>query len=146
MKKVFVWTLAVTMLGASDAGSFLAQQPAGSRETLATKFSAQPPNAPGMTLTTVIAEYKPGAFTPPHHHGQAFAMIYVLEGTIMNKVDDGKETVLHAGDHFTEAPNAHHVVFRNPSKTKTTRVLATFLAPSDEAEKDLAILDLSGWP
>jgi quercetin dioxygenase-like cupin family protein len=142
MKKALAWPVAVMMFGAAvHAGPSQAQQPAGARETLATRFSAQPPNAPGMTLTTVIAEYKPGAFTPPHHHGQAFAMIYVLEGTIVNKVDDGNETLLHAGDHFTEAPNAHHVIFRNPSKTKTTRVLATFLAPDAEAERDLAILD-----
>jgi quercetin dioxygenase-like cupin family protein len=142
MKKIFVGFVALTMLGVGVlAVPSKAQQPAGARETLATKFSAQPPNAPGMTLTTVIAEYKPGALTPPHRHGQAFAMIFVLEGTIVNKVDDGNETVLHAGDHFTESSNAHHVTFRNPSKTKTTRILATFLAPSAEAERDLAILD-----
>jgi len=140
MKKAFAWPFAIMMFGL-HGGPSLAQPAAGSRETLATKFSAQPPNAPGMTLTTVIAEYKPGAFTPPHHHGRAFAMIYILEGTIVNKVDHGKESVLHAGDYFTEPPNAHHVVFRNPSRTKTTRVLATFLAPSAEAERDLAILD-----
>jgi len=142
MKKALAWPVAIMMFGAAvHARLSPAQKSVGSRETLATKFSAQPPNAPGMTLITVIAEYKPGAFTPPHHHGQAFAMIYVLEGTIVNKVDDGNETVLHAGDDFTEVPNAHHVMFRNPSKTKTTRILATFLAPSAEAERDLAILD-----
>jgi quercetin dioxygenase-like cupin family protein len=142
MKKAPAGLVAVMMFGAGVlVGPSQTRQPVSDRETLATKFSAQPPNAPGMTLTTVIAEYKPGAFTPPHHHGQAFAMIFVLEGTIVNKVDDGNETVLHAGDHFTEAPNAHHVTFRNPSKTKTTRILATFLAPSAEAERDLAILD-----
>jgi quercetin dioxygenase-like cupin family protein len=66
-----------------------------------------------MTLPTVIAEYKPGAFTPPHRHGNAFVMVYILEGAIVSKVDDGQETVFHAGDHFTEAPGAHHVVFRH---------------------------------
>ena len=59
MKKAFAWPFAMMMFGL-HGGPSLAQQAAGSRETLATKFSAQPPNAPGMTLTTVIAEYKPG--------------------------------------------------------------------------------------
>ena len=142
MKKSFCLPFAVVVLAAAfHCESAPAQTPSASREKVVTKFSAQPSNAPGMTLTTAIAEYGPGAFTPPHRHGQAFAMIYILEGTIVNRVDDGEETVLHAGDHFTESPNAHHVLFRNPSKTKTARVIATFLAPTAEAEKDLTILD-----
>ena len=118
----------------------LAQKTSDHRETLLATVAAQPANAPGMTLTTVVAEYRPGAFTPPHRHGNAFAMIYILEGSIVSKVD-GKEMELHAGDHFTENPNAHHELFRNPSKTRTTKVLAVFLAPSAEAERDLTILD-----
>jgi quercetin dioxygenase-like cupin family protein len=132
------------ILAAVAAGgpSFLfAQDMSGPRENLLARFAAEPPNAPGMTLTTVIAEYKPGAFTPPHHHSSAFAMVYILEGTIVSKIDNGKETVLKTGGHFTEAPNAHHVVFRNPSKTASGKVLAVFLARHGEAEKDLTILD-----
>jgi quercetin dioxygenase-like cupin family protein len=65
----------------------------------------------------VIAEYAPGTSTPSHRHGNAFAMVYILEGTIVSKVD-GKEVVLHAGDHFTEDPNAHHEIFRKPKHDK----------------------------
>ena len=125
----------------SRATSFSLQPPQTLRETVVTKLSAQPPNAPGMTITAAIAEYKPGASTPSHRHGNAFAVVQVLEGTIISKVDDGKEVVLHTGDHITEAPQAHHVLFRNPSRTETAKVLAIFYAPSAEAERDLTILD-----
>ena len=129
MKKALAWQFAIMIFGAAvHAGPSQAQQPTGITRNSRDEVSAQPPNAPGMTLTTVIAEYKPGAFTPPHHHGQAFAMIYVLEGTIVNKVDDGKETVLHAGDHFTEAPNAHHVsVSQTPVRRRRHGSLRPFL-------------------
>jgi quercetin dioxygenase-like cupin family protein len=141
MKKVWRFTFsAAIVLAISSAFTVRAQKTSEHRETLLAAVAAQPPNAPGMTLTTVIAEYKPGAFTPSHRHGNAFAMVYILEGSIVSKVD-GKEVVLHAGEHFTEDPNAHHEIFRNPSKTSTTKVIAVFLAPSAEAKRDLTILD-----
>jgi quercetin dioxygenase-like cupin family protein len=141
MKKISQLTFtAAILLAVFIASALLAQKTSDHRETLLATVAAQPPNAPGMTLTTVIAEYAPGTSTPSHRHGNAFAMVYILEGTIVSKVD-GKEVVLHAGDHFTEDQNAHHEIFRNPSTTKTTRVLAVFLAPGAEAERDLAILD-----
>ncbi len=141
MKKTSQLTFSAAMLLAiSSAATISAQEKSDHRETLLASVAAQPPNAPGMTLTMVIADYKPGSSTPSHRHGQAFAMVYILEGTIDSKVD-GKEVVLHAGDHFTEDPNAHHEIFHNPSETKTTKVLAVFLAPSAEAKRDLTILD-----
>jgi quercetin dioxygenase-like cupin family protein len=92
-----------------------------------------------MVLTGTIAEYKPGASTPSHSHGDAFAMVYVLSGSIVSKVDDGKEHIYRAGESFSENPHAHHVLFRNPSKIESTKIFAVFLAP--KAEKDLVILD-----
>jgi quercetin dioxygenase-like cupin family protein len=141
MKKQFLLLIAIAGILAGGTVRSQAQYAAGGRETPLATIAAQPSNAPGMTLTTVIAEYKPGTLTPPHRHGHAFAMVYILDGTIVSKVNDGPETVLHAGDHFTEEPNAHHVVFRNPSKTRPAKVLAVFLAPTAEAQNDLAILD-----
>lgn len=139
MKALWPSTLLATSLVFLTA-SAPSQQTMEQRETILATVAAQPTNAPGMTLTTVIAEYKPGALTPSHRHGGAFAMVYILEGSIISKVD-GKEVVLHKGDHFTETPNAHHQEFRNPSKTQATKVLAVFLAPTPEAQKDLTILD-----
>jgi quercetin dioxygenase-like cupin family protein len=141
MKLIAHSVLALSMVPVTPASQMHAQASAAiaPREKIQAAFSGEPPNAPGMVLTGTVAEYKPGAWTPPHSHGDAFAMVYVLSGSIVSKVDDGKERVYHAGESFTENPHAHHILFLNPSKTESTKIYAVFLAP--KSEKDLVILD-----
>ena len=129
----------LTLVGIAGFSPIRAQTALFVREIVESTFQVSPPNAPGMVLTGVIAEYKPGTSTPPHHHGDTFVLAYVLSGSVVSKLDDGQERVFHAGESFTENPNAHHVLFRNPSKAESARVLAIFLAP--KSEKDLVILD-----
>ena len=36
-------------------------------------------NVKGKTMTGIIVDFKPGAVVPPHRHGDAFVVAYVLE-------------------------------------------------------------------
>src|SRR3546814_1647541 len=65
-------------------------------------------NAPGKSLTGVIVDYAPGIKSPPHSHGSAFVLAYVLSGAIRSKVNDGKEIVFHAGESWSENRSEEH--------------------------------------
>lgn len=103
-----------------------------SREVIQPTFQPESPNAPGLALTGVTVEYTPGGSTPPHRHGEAFVVAYVLSGTVFSKVDDGPERIFRVGENWTENPHAHHIVSGNASTTEPARVLVLFLAPKSE--------------
>lgn len=109
------------------------------RESVTPAFSYPLANVPGKTVTGLIVSYPPGAMTPPHRHGKAFIVAYVLEGSIRSKLDNGEERVYKAGESWVEKPGAHHVVGRNESTTEPARLLAIFVA--DTGAKDLFVPD-----
>lgn len=67
--------------------------------------------------TETTLQYPPGASDPIHRHN-AYAFVYVLEGTVVMQVRGGKEVTLTPGQTFYEGPNDIHVVGRNASKMK----------------------------
>jgi len=83
--------------------------PAAPRETITPAFAHAIANVPDKTHTALVVAYPPGGKTPPHRHGQAFVVGYVLEGVIRSRIDSGKEQVFHAGESWTEKPGVHHV-------------------------------------
>lgn len=109
------------------------------RETTTTAFAYTIANVPGKKLTALIVSYPPGGKTPPHRHGSAFVVGYVLSGAIRSKLDNGKEQVFHAGESWTEEPGAHHVVSDNASDTEPAKLLAVFVA--DAKDDNLVTLD-----
>jgi quercetin dioxygenase-like cupin family protein len=111
----------------------------GPHEHISPAFQTAIANVPGKTMTAVVVDYKPGGVSLPHRHGQAFVVGYVLQGAIRSKVDDGEARVYHAGESWTEAPGAHHLVSENASKTQPAKLLAIFVA--DDNDKDLVIWD-----
>jgi quercetin dioxygenase-like cupin family protein len=96
-------------------------------------------NVKGKTMTGIIVDFKPGAVVPPHRHGDAFVVAYVLSGSVRSKVDDGEVKVFHLGETWTEAPGAHHAVAENASKTEPAKVLVIFVA--DDKEKQFHFFD-----
>ncbi|QNL89099.1 Uncharacterized protein PPKH_3685 [Pseudomonas putida] len=50
-------------------------------------------------------------------------MAYVLEGTVVSKLNDQQERTYRAGDYWYEAPGTVHSVSRNASKTEPARLL-----------------------
>ena len=81
---------------------------------------------PGKEGVMIAVEYPPGSSDPVHRHN-AYAFVYVLEGSIVMQVRGGKEVTLTAGQTFYEGPNDVHVVGRNASKTKPARFIAFFV-------------------
>lgn len=81
------------------------------------------PDREGLMITVV---YPPGASDPIHRHN-ADAFVYVLEGSIVMQVKDGKEVTLTPGQTFYEGPNDIHVVGRNASATKPAKFVVFLL-------------------
>jgi quercetin dioxygenase-like cupin family protein len=98
------------------------------RENISPAFKTAIANVKGKTMTGVIVEYKPGCVTPPHRHGNAFIVAYVLSGFVRSKVDDGEVKTFHEGESWTEDPGAHHRVSENASKTEPAKVFVIFVA------------------
>ena len=77
----------------------------------------------GKEGTMVMVEYAPGGSDPPHRHN-AYAFVYVLEGSVVMQVKGGKEVTLGPGQTFYESPEDVHTVSRNASTTKPAKLLA----------------------
>jgi quercetin dioxygenase-like cupin family protein len=81
---------------------------------------------PGREMLMITVEYPPGAVDPVHRHN-AYAFVYVLEGTIVMQVRGGKRVTLTPGQTFYEGPNDVHTVGRNASTTKPAKFLVVLL-------------------
>ena len=87
------------------AGSALAHD--GQAETVTPKFDRAIPNIPGKSLVVLEVDYPPGAASAPHRHAKsAFIYAYVISGEIESKVNDGETRIYHAGESWSEPPNA----------------------------------------
>lgn len=115
------WVLAL-VVAASAAGA--QDKPASSAQRV---FSEKLPNVPGKTITAVEVTFPPGAQSPPHHHAGS-VMVYVLEGAVRSRLDDGPEKVYRAGETFFEPPGTHHMGSGSASATQRARILAVFVA------------------
>ena len=78
---------------------------------------------PGKEVSMVTVEYAPGGADIAHRH-DADAIVYVLEGSVIEQVKGGKPDTLTAGETFFEGPDDIHIVGRNASKTQPARILA----------------------
>ena len=86
---------------------------------LMSKDLAECPGKEGLMITVV---YPPGASDPIHRHN-AHAFLYVLEGSVVMQLKDGKEITLTPGQTFYEGPKDIHTVGRNASSTKPAKFI-----------------------
>jgi quercetin dioxygenase-like cupin family protein len=110
-------------------GTLVAQQPAASQAPQASVTSLTSkdlPEFPGKEVLMITVEYPPGTVDPIHRHN-AHAFLYVLEGSIIMQVKDGKEVMLTPGQTFYEGPNDVHVVGKNASSTKPAKFVVFFV-------------------
>lgn len=77
---------------------------------------------PGKEGLMITVEYPPGSSDPIHRHN-AYAFVYVVQGSIVMQVRGGKEVTLRPRQTFYEGPNDVHVVGRNASKTKPAKFI-----------------------
>jgi quercetin dioxygenase-like cupin family protein len=81
---------------------------------------------PGKESVMITVEYPPGHSDEIHRHN-AYAFVYVLEGSVVMQVRGGKEVTLTPGQTFYEGPDDVHIVGRNASKTKSAKFVAFFV-------------------
>jgi quercetin dioxygenase-like cupin family protein len=81
---------------------------------------------PGREMLMITVEYPPGTVESIHRH-DAYAFLYVLEGSIVEQVRGGNEVTLTPGQTFYEGPNDVHVVGRNASTTKPAKFVVVLL-------------------
>ena len=60
-------------------------------------------DVPGNEMVMLTVDYPPGAVEHVHRH-DAYAFVYVLEGTIVEQVRGGKEVTLTPGQTSTKGP------------------------------------------
>ena len=83
-------------------------------------------DVPGKEMLMLTVDYRPGAVESIHRH-DAYAFVYVLEGSIVEQVRGGKEVTLTPGQTFYEGPNDVHTVGRNASTTKPAKFVVVLL-------------------
>jgi len=81
---------------------------------------------PGKESVMITVEYPPSHSDQVHRHN-AYASVYVLEGSVVMQVRGGKEVTLTPGQTFYEGPDDVHVVGRNASKTKPAKFVVFFV-------------------
>ncbi len=81
----------------------------------------------GKRITTMVVEFPPSGFSPPHHHGGSVS-VYVLEGAIRSQLAGEPPAVYRPGETFFEPLGATHLVAENFSATQPARILAVFVA------------------
>jgi len=111
----FVLTLLLSVGLWLAAGTVMAQEP-----KVTSLMSKDLKEFPGKELLMITVEHAPGGSSPIHRHN-AHAMLYVLEGSVVQQVKGGKEVTLTPGQTFYEGPDDIHVVDRNASKTQPAK-------------------------
>ena len=83
-------------------------------------------DCPGKEGVMITVEYPPGHTDEIHRHN-SYAFVYVLEGSVVMQVRDGREVTLTPGQTFYEGPDDVHVLGRNASKTKPAKFVVFFV-------------------
>jgi quercetin dioxygenase-like cupin family protein len=81
---------------------------------------------PGREMLMITVVYPPGVVEHVHRH-DAYAFVYVLEGSIIEGVRGGKEVTLTPGQTFYEGPGDVHTVGRNASMTKPAKFVVVLV-------------------
>ncbi|KAM0795741.1 hypothetical protein BDR22DRAFT_882949 [Usnea florida] len=110
-------------MSANEPG-YNAARPLPSRQLL---YQYELVNSPSQSIIAFRITFpKNGAF-PPHRHGGAS----VVDGAVLNRVNDEPARVLTAGETWYEAPGCHHRTFDNHLTTEPTTVLATYVVDTE---------------
>ena len=82
------------------------------------------PKMDGDSLIVTIQqlEYVPGGASDAHRHNGC-TFVYVLEGALVARIDDGPEKTYRPGEMFYEPPLHLHAVSKNASQTEPAKFL-----------------------
>ena len=84
------------------------------------------------SVQAAIVELAPGAGAPRHRHDVAL-VVYVLDGVVENRFNDGAPVTHRRGDSWWEAPGTVHNVIRNLSGTERARLLVVYIGEEGKA-------------
>ncbi|RAO74309.1 uncharacterized protein BHQ10_010321 [Talaromyces amestolkiae] len=98
-------------------------------------YQYQLPNCPGKSSIGLKVTFPPNASTPPHRHAGASVSVLVLEGTVLNKMNEEPTRTFTKGGSFFEAPRCHHKVSDNYSTTESAVILATLVVDTEVVER-----------
>lgn len=85
------------------------------------------PNVPGKSVTTVIVDFPPMAYSPAHRHPGSVTAI-ILDGTVRSQLAGTPVGDYEAGETFFEPPGTLHLFAENPDPVKPARLVAVFVA------------------
>jgi quercetin dioxygenase-like cupin family protein len=120
MKRILI-VLLVTAVPFGAAFAQTAPQP-----IVAPVMQKDLPDLPGREMLMLAVEYPPGVVEHVHRH-DAYAFVYVLEGTIVEGVRGGKAVTLTPGQTFYEGPGDVHTIGRNASTTKPAKFIVVLV-------------------
>jgi quercetin dioxygenase-like cupin family protein len=83
-----------------------------------------------LKATVVEVHYGPGESSPQHTH-PCPVIGYVTQGAYRSQIGGESEHIYKTGDTFYEAPNTHHILSANASKTEPAAFVAFFLCDRD---------------
>jgi len=119
------FTKTVLVLACLMSNTLVAQE-----DKVAPLISKDLAECPGKEGVMITVEYPPGHSDEIHRHN-AYAFVYVLEGSVVMQVRGGKEVTLTPGQTFYEGPDDVHVVGRNASQTKPAKFVVFFVKDKD---------------
>ena len=132
--RTFIATAAIVLAAAAPA----AAHDVGDKVT--PNFEQAIPNIPGKSLVALVVDYPPGGTSAPHTHAKsAFVYAYVISGQIESRVNEGKARIYKAGESWSEPPGSSHPVSRNVSRTRPAKLLAVFVADTDEKQLTMPV-------
>lgn len=107
----------------APAGASEASRPVTSSKVL----SCEPlPNVPGKSVTTLLVDFPPMAYSPAHRHPGSVTAV-ILEGTIRSQIAGSPAGDYRFGETFFEPPGALHLFAENPDPVQPARLLAVFV-------------------
>lgn len=110
--------------GPAPGGSAAAARPGVSTKVISCESL---PNVPGKSVTTVMVDFPPMAYSPAHRHPGSVTAI-VLEGTVRSQLAGGPVGDYGPGQTFFEPPRTLHMFAENPDPVKPARLVAVFVA------------------
>jgi quercetin dioxygenase-like cupin family protein len=91
-------------------------------------ISCEPlPNVPGKSVTTLLVDFPPLAYSPAHRHPGSVTAV-ILEGTIRSQLAGTPPGDYRLGETFFEPPGTLHVFAENPDPVHPARLVAMFVA------------------
>ncbi|BCF99729.1 hypothetical protein PPGU19_042980 [Paraburkholderia sp. PGU19] len=87
-------------------------------------------NVPGKSVTTVVVDFPPRAYTGAHRHPGSVTA-YVISGTLRSRLDGGPAIDYQSGQTWFEPPGTLHDFAENPNPAQPAKLLAVFVADSN---------------